>query len=113
MKRDMELCRRILIELVSKPFSPGLIEIEFDDVSPEDVAYHIKLLGEAGLIDAEDISTMGRLRWRAKSITWYGQDFIDAIKDDSRWSKAKEFVTESGKVVTVETLIFAVKSLFF
>jgi DNA-binding transcriptional ArsR family regulator len=112
VKRDMELCRRILIELESKPFSTGLIEIEFDDVSPEDVAYHIKLLKEAGLIDAEDISTMGRLRWRAKSITWDGHDFIEAIKDDSRWSKAKDFVIEGGKVVTLETIKLAVKSLF-
>lgn len=112
MKRDMELCRRILLDLENKPFGTGLINVEFSDVEPEDVAYHIKLLGEAGLIDAQNISKGDRLRWRVKSITWEGHDFLDAIKDESRWNKMKDFVKESGKIVTLETLKLAVKALF-
>jgi len=112
MKRDMELCRRILLDLEGRPFSTGMINVEYEDIPPEDVAYHLKLLDEAGLIEAEDISTMGRLRWRAKSIAWDGHDFIEAIKDESRWGKTKEFVLESGKIITLETLKEAVKALF-
>jgi len=112
MKRDMELCRRILLDLENKSFGTGLIKVDYNAVDPTIVAYHIKLLAEAGLIDAQDISKGDRLRWRVKSITWEGHDFLDAIKDDSRWSKTKEFVKESGKIVTLETLKLAVKALF-
>ena len=62
MKRDMELCRRILTDLEDEKFGTGLIKVEYDDIEPDVVAYHLKLLDEVGLIEAEDISTISRLR---------------------------------------------------
>lgn len=112
MKRDMELCRRILLDLENKSFGAGLIMLEYKDIDPAVVAYHIKLLDDVGLIEAEDISSLSRLRWRVKSITWEGHDFLDAIKEDSRWAKAKDFVKQGGKILTLETLKEAVRFLF-
>jgi hypothetical protein len=52
MKRDMDLCRRVLLELEGIDFGPGLIELTYDDVEQNVVFYHLKLLDEAGLIEA-------------------------------------------------------------
>ena len=104
MKRDMELCRRILTDLEDEKFGTGLIKVEYDDIEPDVVAYHLKLLDEVGLIEAEDISTISRLRWRVKSITWEGHDFLEGIKDEGNWNKVKEYLKEGGKIITLETL---------
>lgn len=112
MKRDMDLCRRILLELEGIDFGPGLIELSYDDVEQNIVFYHVKLLDEAGLIEAVDLSKVSRSRWRVKSLTWAGHDFLEAIEDEGNWEKAKSFIKESGKVITIETLKEAVKVLF-
>lgn len=108
----MELCRRILLDLENEKFSVGLIKIEYGDVDSDIVAYHLKLLDEVDLIEAEDISTKGRLRWRVKSITWEGHDFLGGIKEDSNWNKVKKYLKDGGKIITLETLKQGVKALF-
>ena len=44
MKRDMDLCREILLYLEEKPFAPGPIKVEIDAKSEQDVSYHLMLL---------------------------------------------------------------------
>lgn len=37
---------------------------------------------------------------KAKSVTWAGHDFIEAAKDDARWTRAKHLVmTKGGGIV--------------
>jgi len=108
----MELCRRILSDLEDEKFGTGLIKVEYNDVDADIIAYHLKLLDEVHLIDAEDISKQDRLRWRVKSITWEGHDFLDGIKEEGNWNKVKEYLKEGGKIITLETLKAGVKALF-
>jgi hypothetical protein len=112
MKRDMELIRKILIAIEDHPNPQGFVPLHFDGYSDNDVSYQIKLLADHGLIEASNCSSMRDFCWRAKRLSWDGHDFIEAIRDDTRWNKAKNWVVEAGKTVTIETLKLAVKALF-
>lgn len=60
--------------------------------------YHISLLNEAGLMNAiirkneyglpSDAVIMG--------LTWAGHDFLDAVRNDTIWSNAKETILKPG-----------------
>jgi hypothetical protein len=112
MKRDMELIRKILVAIEEYPNPLGFIPLTFDGYSDQDVSYHVQLLASNGLIEATDCSTMRGFSWRAKRLNWDGHDFIEAIRDDSRWKRAKEWVVETGKTLSIESLKLAVKTLF-
>ena len=87
MKRDMDLIRRVLLEIEeSDEWLPGAIT--YEEVDDELVSYHVKLLYEAGLIDAIDMST-NTLKWQARTLTWQGHEFLDSARDDTRWESAK------------------------
>jgi hypothetical protein len=110
MKRDMDLCRKILFEVEKAPYKIGWIDIKFDEYSKEEVAYHVMLLEEAGLIDAIDVSK-GANDWRPKRLSWEGHEFLDAARDDTRWEKAKGamalvggFVFDVGKQLLIQYL---------
>lgn len=54
MKRDMDLFRRILLQLEASPEATGhsRIDLDIEDRDPTEVSYHVQLLKEAGLIEA-------------------------------------------------------------
>lgn len=92
MKRDMDLVRLILLE-IEHSSDGAQLQMNFDipDYTPEIVSYHLMILHDAGLIEASDLSTMGRgLFWCPKRLTWSGHEFLDAARNDSIWKKAKE-----------------------
>ena len=101
MKRDMDLCRKMLLAVESEsdnspkefPFTS-----EYDDYV---INGHIKLLGEAGLID---ISQSGNVRYVVSGLTWAGHDFLDAARDEGRWARAKQRLADAG-VGTTFTLL--------
>ena len=45
-------------------------------------------------------------------VTAEGHNFIDVIRSDTNWSKVKEFLMASGKQVTFETVMQAIRELF-
>ncbi|MHC4098630.1 MAG: DUF2513 domain-containing protein [Planctomycetota bacterium] len=113
MKRDMELIRKILITLQDSNQTQGSIPLKFDGYSDDQISYHVKILAEQGIIAANNCSSMKNFAWRAKGLTWEGHDYIDAIRDEARWQKVKEWIKSTGKILTMETLKQAVKELFF
>ncbi len=112
MKRDMELIRKILVAMEDHAKTTGLVALQFDGYSDDEVSYHVKLLADHGLIEATDCSTSYGFCWRARSLRWGGHDFIEAIRDESRWNSVKKWVMDAGKILTIETLKEAVKALF-
>ena len=107
MKRDMDLARKILLETEKhqKPDEP--LELQFEGHSPKEVAYHVKLLAQAGLIEAFEGSRMGAFEWWPTSLTWNGHEFLDAARDDQRWTKAKARIGEKGLALSFDLLKFA------
>lgn len=102
MKRDMDLIRRIVLTVRdSEGVVRGLEGVEF-----EVYAEHVRLLEEAGLVDASiqivpQRRVIAALIWR---LTWAGQDFASAIDNDTLWSKAKESVIKPAGSWTFDVL---------
>lgn len=117
MKRDMELARKILFELEAceSAWGPGN-DLSINGYSDQEVAYHIKMLYQAGLIEAQDVSCIGPdgFCWMPGSLTWQGHEFIEASRDDTRWNAAKKKVQDAGGgiifSVLKDALIEGVKS---
>ena len=52
MQRDMDLVRKILLELEKRPYDGGFIQgLTVDGYSPEQISYHVKIMGEGRLIE--------------------------------------------------------------
>ena len=61
MTRDMDLIRCILLEIEQHQDLGKLVRLKAEGWSPDQVAYHVHLLHQAGLVDAVNFSTMGRI----------------------------------------------------
>ena len=96
MKRDMDLARKILFEIEKAPLTTGWVDLKFDDYTEEEVSFHVKILSEAGLIDAENIGHGATTKWKAKGLTWEGCEFLDAARDNGRWEQAKGVMSKVG-----------------
>ena len=88
MKRDLETIRSILLKAEASSEA-------FRCETPEEI-YNAVLLSDAGLIEGRfspptlpNTATILRL-------TWQGHDFLDAARDDTIWSKAKEKFLKPG-----------------
>lgn len=106
MKRDMELVREILLAIEASPsgFAPRPLQIR--DYSAEQIGYHVLIMDEGGLIEADVTTTKnsaspGAL---AKRLTWQGHEFLDAARDPGIWKKAMGLVKEQAGSVTIHTL---------
>jgi hypothetical protein len=112
MKRDMELIRKVLLAV-----QDGNPNLPIDGYSEDEVKYHRKLAIEAELIKGA-IRESGRNPREipagviVKELTWSGHDFIDAIATESNWQRVKDFLKDSGKQITLETVKVAVLQLF-
>ena len=109
----MELIRKIIIILEDSKQTQGWIPLKLDGYSDDQISYHVKILAEQGIIAATNCSSTTNFAWQAKGLTWEGHDYIDAIRDEARWQKVKEWIKGTGKILTMETLKQAVKELFF
>lgn len=95
MRRDMDLVRKILklVEAHETALNVGW-DLAVDGYTDEQIGYHIHLMGQAGLVIAIDSTTMSDTSPSAmvSSLTWQGHDFLESIKDDDLWAKAKKHV---------------------
>ena len=107
MRRDMDLVREILLAIEKNEKDPlGWIDLELPNRSRKEVAYHVMLLHQAGLITAHDVSTMGAdgFDWRPKSLTWQGHEFLEAARNDTIWRKAVGRMVEVTGGVSLDVL---------
>lgn len=93
MKRDMDLIRRIAIETAELP--AGHVMTGLEDVEQWAFAEHVAWMQEAGLLDADLIRFKSRgdaPKVNVRRLTWDGCEFLDAVRSDTIWKKAKESV---------------------
>ena len=100
MKRDPELATRILLELEELPPTTGWHDVEVEGHSNADVWYQTKLLADAGLIEAIDLSTKDGFCWKPKTLTSAGHDFLEKARE-SRW---RDTVKAKGGDLTFEAI---------
>ena len=96
MKRDMDLIRRILLEMEANQNPDGGMKIEARGYSDGQIAYHLKLLKEAGLIHAIDTTSFQGMSFIPLNITWRGHEFIEATRNEGVWQKLKAELKDRG-----------------
>jgi hypothetical protein len=106
MKRNLDLIRHILFECEKSPPAEPIMTLEVpDNVSGAEVAEHIEIMAEAGLLDAEVLNTHDdSTAFIIRKITWEGHDFISAVREDTLWRKAKEAIIKPGASFTFDVL---------
>ena len=92
MQRDMDLVRAILLEVEQHQEPQAPFEVQAHGYSPEQIAYHVRLLAEAGYIDAIDFGD----DWQPKSLNWSGHEFLDATRNAGIWQKVKAELKDRG-----------------
>ena len=103
MKRDMDLIRELLIDIEEDPTFDGKWH---DWVLPghtqAELCYHVLLAKEAGLIEARVLPNT--TIFNIKRLTYEGHEFLEAARDQNRWTKAKDTVVKSTGALTLEAL---------
>lgn len=103
MKRDMDLCRLILLKIEeSTSFAPNLKIEGYDD---DTIAYHCKMMYDYGLIrNYHSVTTTDGILFSVGGLTWEGHDFLDKVRDNSRWRKVKDIIAEKGLPMILDTI---------
>lgn len=106
MKRDMELVRLILLKIEEEYRSTTIYNLDITGYDMETVAYHCKILNEAGLLSDYGAHYADDRLWSFEvgALTWEGNDFLDKIRDNSQWKKIKDTITQKGLPLVIETI---------
>ena len=112
MKRDWTIIRAILLKL-EESATPNTI-VNANKLTPfdeQEVAYNMRLLSEAGFIDANILESRagdGRiLTALARRLTNTGHELLDTIRSDTVWGKIQEKFKSSGVDMTFDLVILA------
>jgi hypothetical protein len=94
LKRDLDLIRRILLDIEaqgdgSSSERPGFGNLADNGHDPEAIQYHVQLMHDAGLIVADELVPG---QWWPERITWAGHEFLDLARNDGLWQRTKDDV---------------------
>jgi hypothetical protein len=108
MKRDMDLIRLLLLRSEGDEEAAQLVE----KYEVPERAYHVALLQQAGFVDAditcdEHGQPNGAI---VRGLTWQGHEFLDAMRDDTVWKKAKNKMIKPGVSWTASLLFEVLKA---
>lgn len=106
MKRDMELVRKILFAIEEQCVDTAIYCLEIEGYSTEEVAYHCKILYEAGLVSNYKAQYAdGHIYiFGVGSLTWDGCEFLDKIRSDTVWNKTKDVVKKKGLPLVLDVV---------
>ncbi|MDE4908847.1 DUF2513 domain-containing protein [Methanogenium marinum] len=99
MKRDMDLIRKILLNIDACEHNDAISGMQIDRYSHQEIAYHVMLLNEAGIIKAKIVCDEGSKipqEYVIYSITREGYAFLDAFADERLWKKATKVIGDIG-----------------
>jgi hypothetical protein len=106
MKRDFDLIRMILKETEGMDPDEQISGFTYEGIDDRITQAHVVLLLEAGLLDGTLVDYVSESKGAIiTGLTWAGHDFLDSIKDDSLWKKAKETVIKPAGGVAFSVLL--------
>lgn len=97
MRRDMELVRDVLMAVEESDGPVPLSGLVTELWGLDAVGWHVEMLEAHGLVRA----TVHRggsghvLAGEVSSLTWDGCDYLDAIRSDTVWAKARKAIAEA------------------
>lgn len=106
MKRDMELCRKILFAIEEQHKGETIMDLSIENYTMEQVAYHCKIMYEAGFLSYYEgyYTFEGISDFQVGGLTWEGNDFLDKIREDTIWNKTKTTIIKGGLSMTVDVI---------
>ena len=100
--RDMELVRALLIYIAEKGGPNRQVpQPSFEKYLPPLVSYHRKMMHEHGLFDGTRLANQ---TWLLRTLTWEGQDFLQAARNDTIWAKVKSAAGDMWPALSLEIL---------
>jgi hypothetical protein len=98
MRRDWDIVKKILKATEDLKLGKALTRHSFPDEDVDVIAYHVELLGEAGLIQIglHHEQGGGVTHFHIWRLTWEGHEFLDSIRNDSIWQKTKDTFSHQG-----------------
>lgn len=96
MERNMDLIRKILLDLEQRKEKDFVGYYNLEGYSRDEVEYHLELMMEKGLLTGNFVYADGSMLFSALKISWEGHDFLDSIKNDTVWNKVKESLKNKG-----------------
>ncbi len=99
MKRDLDLFRRILLDVEALPPGKFLDNIKYPEYEKEIVDEHIKLLHDAHFIDATTLqlgSPKTLKKYQINRLTNLGYEFLKNSRNATAWNSLKEHVLKPG-----------------
>lgn len=106
MKRDMDLVRLILLKIEEDYVSTALYNIDIDGYDKETIAYHCRILYEAGFIlDYDDYYADDELEsFAVSALTWEGHELLEKVRDNSRWANIKSIIKGKALPFSIDVL---------
>lgn len=103
MKRDMDLCRKILLKIEKINTGTAIYDLPIAGYNKQ-VAYHCQMLHEAGFIDGykAQYGDNELVFFCVGSITWAGNEYLNQIRDDNIWDKVKASINEKVLSITFD-----------
>ena len=105
MERNWEIIREILIRLEAMASEKVCLQLkDFPKEKAYEYSYNVELIAEAGLIYCQMSKELSRdaTDFLAYRLTWEGHEFLDAIRSDNVWSKAKTSFVNGGLSMTFD-----------
>lgn len=88
MKREMDLVRRLLLAIELQPH--GEILMAIDGVDSDTFVAHAQWLLDAEFVEGKVTDIAGLACARIERLTWQGCEFLDAARNETLWTQAKE-----------------------
>ena len=103
MKRDMALVREILVFVEAQPAGELIQDVSVNCDDKHVLAEHIRLMIQAGLLDGEArVDREQGSHVLIEGLTWEGNDFLAAIRNDTVWNRLLAKAKEIGVAMTLE-----------
>ena len=93
MKRDLDLARKILLEIEKSPVIDDRIDIDIQGYTEDEIEYNLLQLAKADLVELDEIYINESFH-KPKGLTPAGHEFLEAARDNNIWKQAKEIATE-------------------
>ncbi len=108
-KLDFELCKNQMLCFEAELEGGDTTHFNFEQFTPENVAYNVMKLERARLIETRGPLTgeKGHSVYMPLRLTDKGRKFLEAAKDEARWQQAIEKVEAQGGTETLGPLVAA------
>ena len=98
MQRNMDLVRMILMRMEGNPSGWAPRDFGIKSFSSQEIGYHAHIMMQEGLIEGSGVTSTESAGPEAvpTTLTWKGHEFLDLVRDQERWNRAKAIIAKVG-----------------